>query len=111
MCLSLVPIYPGHLYIPVLTQRNITCSVEEGRFTSLFVIFNDDRSTARRFGVVERREYVTGIAIIFAIDKKVLVSVNTIIISVTGISCKFEIVTDSEATQDENILNITIYGK
>ena len=96
---------------PCLNTEKYHLFSSKRKIHSLFIIFNDDRSTARRYGVVERREYVTGIGIIFASDKKLLASVNTNIISVTGISCEFEIMTDCEATQDENILNITIYGK
>ena len=101
---------PGPLYLPILTQRNITCSVEGNlELTSLNVIFNDRNSVG--YGLLEGREFVTGIAITSASDKRILVSVNTNIISVTGIRCEFIIVTDSGVIQGSDTWNLTLYGK
>ena len=101
---------PEPLYLPILTQRNITCSVEENlSLTPLYVIFND-RSPVL-YGLLEGREFVTGIVIISAKDKRILVSVNTNIISVTGIRFEFNIVTDSGIIHGSDTLNLTIYGK
>ena len=109
MFISIVTIDPpGPLYLPMLIERNITFSVETGRFISLHVTFNDGNS--ERYGLVEGREFVAGIAIISASVKRLLVSVNTNITSVTGIRYEFETVAD-RVTEDEDMLSITIYGK
>ena len=102
---------PGSLYLPILTQRNITCSVEGNNIslTSLTVIF-DDRSPVK-YGLIEGREFVTGIAITSASDKRILVSVNSNIFSITGIRCEFSFVTDSGIVDGSDTLNLTIYGK
>ena len=101
---------PGPLYLPILTQRSITCSVEENLIlTSLHVIFNDRRQV--KYGLLERREFVTGIAITSASDKRILLSINTNLTSVTGIRCEFYIVTDSGIVESSDTLNLTIYGK
>ena len=101
---------PGPLYLPILTQRNITCTVEGNlALTSLNVILND-RSPIR-YGLVEKREFVTGIAITSADAKRILVSVNTNIISVSGIRCEFIILTESAVTVGSDTVNLTIYGK
>ena len=101
---------PGPLYLPILTQRNITCSVEGNiALTSLRVIFHDRSPVI--YGLLEGREFVAGVAIISASNIRILVSVNTNIISVTGIRCKFSIVTDSGIVESSDTLNLTIYGK
>ena len=111
MFISVVTIEPpGPLYLPILTQRNITCSVEENlALTSLNVIFKDRSPVI--YGLLEGREFVIGIALISASDKRVLVSVNTNIISVTGIRYEFNNITDSGVIQGSDTLNLTIYGK
>ena len=111
MFVSVVTIEPpGPLYLPILTQRNITCSVEGNlELTSLHVIFNDRSPVI--YGLLEGRKFVAGIAIISASDKRILVSVNTNITSVTGIRCEFNIVTDSGIVESSDTLNLTIYGK
>ena len=111
MFVSVVTIEPpGHLYLPILTQRNITCSAEGNlELTSLCVIFNDRSPVIYR--LVEGIELVTGIAIISASDKRILVSVNTNITSVTGIRCEFSFETDSGIVESSDTLNLTIYGK
>ena len=111
MIVSVVTIEPpGPLYLPILTQRNITCSVEGNlELTSLDVIFNDRSPVI--YDLLEGREFVAGIAIISASDKRMLVSVNTNITSVTGIRCEFRFVTDSGIVKSSDTLNLTIYGK
>ena len=111
MFISVVTIEPpGPLYLPILTQRNITCSVEGNlALTSLNVIFSDRSPVI--YGLLEGREFVTGIALTSASHKRILVSVNTNIISVTGIRCEFDNVTDSGFIQGSDTLNLTIYGK
>ena len=111
MFISVVTIEPpGPLYLPILTQRNITCSVEGNlELTSLRVTFNDRSPVI--YGLLEGREFVIGIAIISARGIRILVSVNTNIISVTGIRCEFIIVTESGIFESSDTLNLTIYGK
>ena len=101
---------PGPLYLPILTQRNITFSVEGNlALTSLNVIFNDRSPVI--YGLLEGKEFITGIALISASDKRILVSVNTSIISVTGIRYEFNNVTESGIIRGSDTLNLTVYGK
>ena len=111
MFISVVTIKPpGHLYLPILTQRNITCLADDNiSLTSFNVIFND--SSPVRYGLQEGRNFVTGIAITSASDKRILASVNTNIFSITGIRCEFYNVTDSGIIRGSTTLNLTIYGK
>ena len=111
MIVSVVTIEPpGPLYLPILTQSNITCSAEGNlELASFNVIFNDRNPV--RYGLYEGREFVTGIALISASDKRILVSVNTDIISVSGITCEFDNITDSGVIRRSDTLNLTIYGK
>ena len=111
MFISVVTIEPpGPLYLPILKQWNITCSADENiSLTSLYVIFND-RSPVR-YGLIEGREFATGIAITSASDKGILASVKTSIFSITGITCEFYNVTDSGIIRGSTTLNLTIYGK
>ena len=97
---------PGPLYLPVPTQRNITCLAEGGRLDSFLVIFSDREPV--EYVLLDRTEAVTGIVILSAGASRSLVSVKTNDTSITGIRC--DGIFQSGGT-DRYILNLTIYGK
>ena len=100
---------PGPLYLPVPTQRNITCSAERGRLTLLFIIFSDREPV--EYVLVDGEEAVTGIVILSADASRSLVSVKTNDTSIIGIRCNGILRSGDATTTDRYILNLTIYGK
>ena len=107
MMVSIVTIDPpGPLYLPISTQRNVTCS--GGQLTSLFVLFSNKNSVL--YGLVVGTEFATGI-VITSVFPTLLISVNIRDTSVTGLRCDGNIVTVNGTIQDSVTLNITIYGK
>ena len=100
---------PGPLYLPVPTQKNITCSAERGRLFSFFVIFSDKEPV--EYVLLDRTEAVTGIVILSAAISRSLVSVKTNDTSIIGIRCDGIFQSGGTSTTDRYILNLTIYGK
>ena len=100
---------PGPLYIPISTQRNITCSVEGGTLSQFVVTFsNKDFIT---YTPLPGAELVTGIVVIFADFIRFLMSININDTSVTGIRCEGNLQTGSSSTPDVDTLDLTIYGE
>ena len=100
---------PGSLYLPISTQRNITCSVKGGILTQVVVTFSNKNSTT--YVPQPGAELVTGIVIISADFKRFLISINIIDTSVTGIRCESNLQTGSSSTPDVDTLELTIYGE
>ena len=100
---------PGPLYLPISTQRNITCSVEGGTLSQFVVTFSNNDSTT--YTPLPGAELVTGIVIISADFMRFLISININDTSVTGIKCEGNLQTGSSSTPDANTLDITIYGE
>ena len=100
---------PGPLYLPVPTQRNITCSVEAGRLFSLFIIFSDREPV--EYVLVDGTEIVTGIVILSATVSSSLLSVKTNDTLIIGIRCNGIFQSGGTSTTDRYTLNLTIYGK
>ena len=111
LCLSLVVLVPpGPLYLPISTQRNITCSAEgTGRqLFSLSILFSDINPVSSF--VVEGKEVIQGIEItsVNQLQTRALISVNTDNTSIIGLICRS--VTTSTIIE-ESALNLTIYGE
>ena len=101
---------PGHLYLPISTQRNATCSIEGGTLNHLVVTFSDKDSV--RYTLQPGRERVPGIVITSATLTRLLISININDTSVTGIRCEGTIETsNSTTTPGVDTLNLTIFGK
>ena len=100
---------PGHLYLPISKQRNITCSVEGGTLSQFVVTFNNKGSTT--YVPQPGTELVTGIVVLSADFKRFLISININNTSVTGIRCEGNLQTGSSSTHDADTLNLTIYGE
>ena len=98
---------PGPLYLPISTQRNITCSGEQ--LTSLFVLFSD--KDAVLYTLREGSEFVPGIILTSESRTRLLISINNNDTSVTGIRCEGNIVIDGRVTPDSDTLDLTLYGK
>ena len=101
---------PGPLYIPILTQKNITCSIEgvEGRQLNLLVILFSDINPITSF--ITEGKVIQGIGIAFVSQSRAraLISINTDNTSVIGLSCGS--LTASRIVE-ETILNLTVYGE
>ena len=100
---------PGPLYLPISTQRNITCSVEEGTFSQFTVTFSNKNSIT--YTPLPGTEFVTGIVVISAYLTRFLISINISDTSVTGIRCEGNLQTGSSTTPDVSTLDLTIYGE
>ena len=100
---------PGPLYLPISTQRNITCSVEGGTLSQFVVTFSNKDSLA--YAPQPGTELVTGIVIISADFGRFLISINISDTSVTGIRCEGNLQTGSTLTSDADTLELTIYGE
>ena len=100
---------PGPLYLPISTQRNITCSVEGGTLSQFVVTFSIKNSTA--YAPQPGTELVTGIVIISVNFVRFLISINTSDTSVTGIRCEGNLQTGNTITSDADTLELTVYGE
>ena len=110
MFVSIVTVYPpGPLYLPISTQRNITCSVEGGALSQFVVTFSNKDSTT--YTPQPEAELVTGTVIISADFITFFISININDTSVTGIRCEGNLQTGSSSTPDADTLDITIYGE
>ena len=100
---------PGPLYLPMSTQRNITCSAvgAERRLTSLDVLFSDTNPVS---SFIVEGKVIQGIEIISVNQPKTraLISVNTNNTSIIGLRCRS---ITASAIIDESTLNLTVYGK
>ena len=111
MLVSVVMIYPpGPLYIPILTQRNITCSFEwvQGRQLNLLVILFSDINPITSF--ITERKVIQEIDILFVsqLRTRALISINTDNTSVLGL--RFGSLAASGIVE-ETTLNLTVYGE
>ena len=107
---SIVTVDPaGPLYLPISTQRNITCSVEEGTLSQFVVTVSNKDSVT--YTLLPGTEFFTGIIVINANFTKLLISININDTSVTGIRCEGNLRTGSSSTPDASTLNLTIYGE
>ena len=100
---------PGPLYLPISTQRNITCSVEGGTLGQFVVTFSNKNFTT--YTPQPGTELVTGIVIISADFVRFLISINTSDTSVTGIRCEGSLQTGNTLTSDADTLELTVYGE
>ena len=100
---------PGPLYLPISTQRNITCSVEGGTLSQFVVTFSNKDSIT--YVLQPGTEFVTGIVVISADFTRFLISININYTSVTGIRCEGNLQTGSSSTPDADTLKLTIYGE
>ena len=100
---------PGPLYLPISTQRNITCSVEGGILSQFVVTFSNKDSVT--YTPRPGTELVTGIVVISADFKSFLISININDTSVTGIICEGNLQTGSSSAPDADTLNLTMYGE
>ena len=100
---------PGPLYLPIVRQRNISCSVENGLFSQIEVIFSDKMPES--YIPVSGMEVAMGLTVISANSAKLFMSIDTNDTSIIGIICKGNIQTGTTTTRDEFALNITIYGE
>ena len=100
---------PGPLYLPISTQRNITCSVEGGTLSQFVVTFSNKDSIT--YVLQPGTEFVTGIVVISADFTRFLISININDTSVTGIRCEGNLQTGSSSTPDADTLDLTIYGE
>ena len=100
---------PGPLYLPISTQRNITCSVEGGTLNQFVVTFSNKNSIV--YTPQPGTEFVTGIVVISADFARFLISININDTSVTGIRCEGNLQTGSLTTPDADTLDLTIYGE
>ncbi len=106
--LFLVDISPtGPLYIPINTQRNVTCHLEGNKaiFSSYGIILNDGTPMVFVPGQVSTipgitGRYVNGVTTL-------LITINTTKTSVTGLSC-YSIV---NVTLVQSTIDVTIYGE
>ena len=101
---------PGPLYLPISTQRNITCSIEgvEGRQLNIFVILFSDINPITSF--ITEGKVIQGIDITFVSQSRAraLISINTDNTSIIGL--RFGSLTASRIVE-ETILNLTVYGE
>ena len=111
MFIPVVTVDPsGPLYLPISTQRNITCSIEGGTLNHVVVTFSDKDSV--KYTLLPGRERVPGIVITSSYLTRVLISINIEDASVTGIRCEGTIETSNGTTAPgEDTLNLTIFGK
>ena len=104
-----VVVPPGPLYLPISTQRNITCSAEgAGRvLSSLVILFSDNNPVS---SYIMEGKVIQGIEIISVNQPKTraLISVNTDNTSIIGLRC---VSITASAIIDESTLNLTIYGE
>ena len=100
---------PGPLYLPISTQRNITCSVQGGTLTQFVVTFSNKNSTT--YTLLPGTELVTGIVVISADLARFLISINIYDTSVTGIRCEGNLQIGSSSTPGADTLNLIIYGE
>ena len=100
---------PGPLYLPISTQRNITCSAEgAGRVLSSLVMLFCDISPVSSF--IMEGKVIQGIEIISVNQPKTraLISVNTNNTSIIGLICRS---ITASAIIHESTLNLIIYGE
>ena len=101
---------PGPLYFPILTQRNFTCSVQGGTFSSIIVLYYDKDPAS--FVVVAEREIISGIVVTPFLPLRILISVNTNDTNIIGIKCEGILqISATTTTRDDYTLNLTIYGE
>ena len=110
MLLFLVEITPnGPLYVPINTQRNITCRVEgEITIDTWSIILNNGTELNYRPAFNQEpsipgftASYVNGV------PNTLLITVNTTETSVTGLSCFITV----DLVVVPSTINVTIYGK
>ncbi len=95
----------GPLYIPINTQRNVTCHVEANKAIGFWgIILND--GTPMMF-VPPQESTIPGFAgrHVNGALNTVLITVNTTETSVTGLSCY------SNSVIVPSTINVTIYGE
>ena len=101
---------PGPLYLPISTQRNITCSIEgvEGRQLNLLVILFSDINLIA--SLITEGKVIQGIDISFVSQSRTraLISINTDNTSVIGLKCGS---LTRSLNLEETTLNLTIYGE
>ena len=101
---------PGPIYIPILTQKNITCSIEgvEGRQLNLIVILFSDINPITSF--IMEGKVIQGVDITFVSQSRVraLISINTDNTSIIGLGCGSLAVS---RIVEETTLNLTVYGE
>ncbi len=104
---KLVDISPtGPLYIPINTQRNITCHVEGSTIATWTIIHNE---TEQEFNPLIQESTIFGITGKFTdgVFNTLLITVNTTETSVTGLRCSNVIL----GTVFTSTIRLTIYGK
>ena len=111
MFVSIVMINPpGPLYLPISTQRNITCSIEEveGRQLNLLVILFSDINPITSF--ISEGKVIQGIGIAFVSQSRAraLISINTDNTSIIGLRCGS---LAASGIVEETTLDLTIYGE
>ncbi len=108
LLLFLVEITPtGPLYIPINTQRNVTCHVEGDKaISSWSIILNDGTPMVFVPGQASTIPGFAGRRVNGAVNT-ILITVNTTKTSVTGLSCSSFIDNDLVPST----INVTIYGE
>ncbi len=106
--LFLVEITPtGTLYIPINTQRNVTCHLERNKAISAWgIILNDGTPMVFVPGQVSTIPGFAGRRVNGAVNT-VLITVNTTETSVTGLSCSSII----DSVLVPSTVNVTVYGE
>ncbi len=105
---NLVDISPtGPLYVPINTQRNITCQVEGSTITA-WTIFLTNETEQEIIPLIEEST-ISGITGRFmdGVFNTLLITVNTTETSVTGLRCS----NFFNNTAFRSIIKLTIYGK
>ena len=91
-------------YVPISTQRNITCSLEGGTLSQFVVTFSNKDSIT--YTTLLGTEFVTGIVVISADLTRFLISININDTCVTGIRCEGNLRTGSSSTPDAYTLHL-----
>ncbi len=105
---NLVDISPtGPLYVPINTQRNITCHVEGSSIATWTIILNNGNEQEINPHIQEST--ISGITGIFMdrVFNTLFITVNTTETSVTGLSCSNIL----NGTVFKSTIKLTIYGK
>ena len=101
---------PGPIYIPILKQKNITCSVEgvdRRQLNSLVMLFSDINPIT---SFITKGKVIQGIDITFISQSRAraLISINTDNTSIIGLRCGS---LTRSLIIEESTLNLTIYGE
>ncbi len=105
---KLVDISPtGPLYIPINTQRNITCHVEGSTIAIWSILLNNE--TEQEFNPLIEESNISGITGRFmdGVFNTLLITINTTETSVTGLKCSNVIL----GTVFTSTIKLTIYCK